>query len=254
MLTLPFSATWLDGLDILLLWFLIYRLVILVRGTRAVQMIIGITVLGGGFYLAQMLGMRALASALGSAIDYIPLAIIVLFQSELREGLASFGRTSFLPFLQGKAAHTAADELADAAWGLARKKLGAILVVEREQGLKNYIETGVPVDAPISSDLTLALFHHESPLHDGACILREGRIVAASCFLPLTQRKGLDRTLGSRHRAAIGMTEETDAMAIVISEETGLISIALHGQLMRGLSRDDVAAKVTECLTRDELT
>lgn len=149
MLTLPFSATWLDGLDILLLWFLIYRLVILVRGTRAVQMIIGITFLGGGFYVAQLLGLRALASALGSAIDYIPLAIIVLFQSELREGLASFGRTSFLPFIQGKASHTAADELADAAWSLARKKLGAILVIEREQGLKNYIETGVPVDAPI---------------------------------------------------------------------------------------------------------
>lgn len=242
-------VSWVDGLDILLLSFLIYQLLTLIRGTRAVQMITGIAVLGLAFYASRGLGLRALASALGSAIEYAPLAVIVLFQAELRDMLTNFGRTSFIDMLSRQKAHTAVDELADSAWALSRKKRGAIIVIERGQGLKNYIQTGVPIDAPLSSDLALALFSKESPLHDGACILRIGRIVAAACFLPLTQKKGLDRALGSRHRAALGMTEETDALALVVSEETGLVSLAVHGQLFRGLSRDDVAAKMRDLLT-----
>lgn len=249
-MALPFETLLrpIDVLDILLLSFVFYQILVLIRGTRAVQMILGITVLGAAFLASRFFGLRAVASALGSAIDYAPLAIIVLFQSELREALANFGRTSFIARLHGKKPHTAVEELADAAWALAGRKLGAILVLEREQGLRNYIETGVPVDAPFSRDLAIAIFNHESPLHDGACILREGRIVAASCFLPLTQKKGLDRTLGSRHRAALGMTEETDALALVVSEETGLISLAVRGQLFRGLTRDDVVTKIRESM------
>jgi len=246
---IPFEARPIDALDIVLLAFLVYQLLLLIRGTRAVQMITGIAVVGLAYYASQGLGLRALASALGSAIDYIPLAVIVLFQSELREALASFGRTGLIETLARKKPPSAIDDLSEAAWALARKKLGAILVLEREQGLKNYIQTGVRVDAPVSSDLLLAIFCHESPLHDGACIVRDGRIVAASCFLPLTQKRGLDRTLGSRHRAALGMTEETDAVAVVVSEETGLISLSAHGQLFRGLSRDDVASKLRESMS-----
>lgn len=243
---------WLDVLDVVLLAFLIYQLILLIRGTRAVQMMTGIAVLAASFYISQQLGLRAVASALGMALDYTPLAIIVLFQAELREALASFGRTSILEMMSRSSPPTALDELADAVWALSRKKWGAILVIEREQGLKNYVQTGVRIDAPVSSDLMLAIFSHESPLHDGACILRGGRVVAASCFLPLTQKKGLDRTLGSRHRAALGMTEETDALALVVSEETGLISMAIHGQLSRGLSRDDVSARLRQILSREE--
>jgi diadenylate cyclase len=244
--SLPLRST--DVLDILLLAFLIYQLLQLVRGTRAVQMITGFAVLGLGFYAARNMGFRAVTSALGATLEYLPLAIVVLFQAELREALTRFGKTSFLGRLSGPRPHNALEEMVDAAWALSGRKQGAILVVEREQGLKNYIETGVPVDAPLSPDLALAIFSHESPLHDGACIMREGRIVAASCFLPLTQQKGLDRTLGSRHRAALGMTEETDALALVVSEETGAISLALHGQLFRGLTRDDLLTRLAESL------
>lgn len=243
---MPFAFRPVDALDVLLLAFLIYQLLLLIRGTRAVQMITGIAVVGIAFYASEGLGLRALSSALGRAIDYIPIAVIVLFQAELREALATFGRTSLFELLARRKAPSAIDELAEVAWALSRKKLGAILVLEREQGLKNYIQTGVRVDAPISSDLLLAIFCHESPLHDGACIVRGRTIVAASCFLPLTQKRGLDRSLGSRHRASLGMTEETDAVAIVVSEETGLISLSVHGQLFRGLSREDVGAKLRE--------
>ncbi|MFN7972196.1 MAG: diadenylate cyclase CdaA [Acidobacteriota bacterium] len=240
---------WLDALDVLFLAFLFYQLLLLIRGTRAVQMITGIVVLGLALALSRWWQLRALSAALAYALDYIPLAIIVLFQAELREALASFGRTSILSRFSGVKPHTAIDELADAAWALSGKKRGAIFVLEREQGLKNFIETGVPIDAPLSTDLALAIFASESPLHDGACILREGRIVAASCFLPLTQQKGLDRTLGSRHRAALGMTEETDALTLVVSEESGLISLGSHGQLFRGLSRQDVVTKIQDAMS-----
>lgn len=246
---LPLSLV--DALDVLLLSFLIYQMLTLIRGTRAVQMIIGITVLIVSAYASRAFGLRALGSALGSAVDYAPLAIIVLFQAELREALATFGRTSFLARMGRARPHGAIEELADAATALAGKKLGAILVIERDQGLKNYVETGMPVDAPLSVELLLAIFNHESPLHDGACILKEGRIVAASCFLPLTQKRGLDRTLGSRHRAALGMTEETDALALVVSEETGIISLAAHGQLFRGLTREDVISKIRESVVAE---
>lgn len=239
---------WLDLVDILFLAFLFYQLLLLIRGTRAVQMITGIVVLMIALSLSRFWQLRALSAALAYALDYVPLAIIVLFQAELREALASFGRTTILSRFSSGKPHTAVEELADAAWALSGKKRGAIFVLEREQGLKNYVETGVPLDAPLSSDLALAIFGPESPLHDGACVLREGRIVAASCFLPLTQQKGLDRTLGSRHRAALGMTEETDALTLVVSEETGLISLSIHGQLFRGLSREDVVTKIQDAM------
>ena len=229
---------WIDLLDILVVSILIYELLKLIRGTRAVQMAAGSLFVLALFYVSQLLPLQTLNWLIRNALVYVAFAAIVIFQSDIRRALAHFGQAPFFRYLTRRATDETIEEVVVAATMLSEKRVGAIIAVEREIGLRNYIESGIPLDATLTYDLLLTIFKPGSPLHDGAVILQEGRVAAAACFLPLTVNPRLSRELGTRHRAAIGLTEENDAIAIVVSEETGTISVALDGQIERGLTAD----------------
>jgi diadenylate cyclase len=236
---------WWDLLDILIVSLVIYEVLKLIRGTRAVQMAIG-----GGVFVALFFGSRwsHLETAnwiIRNAAAYMPFAVIVLFQSDIRRALAHLGRAPFFRYLATSgSAEESIEEIVVAASMLSAQRVGAIVAVEREIGLRNYIEGGIPLDALLSYDLLLSIFQTSSPLHDGAVILQEDRVAAAACFLPLTVNPKLSKELGSRHRAAIGLTEENDAIAVVVSEETGSISVVADGQIERGLTADALRSRL----------
>jgi diadenylate cyclase len=236
---------WWDLLDIALVSVLIYEALKLIRGTRAVQMAVGSILVIGLFYVSQLAPLQTLNWLIRNMLVYVGFAAIVIFQSDIRRALAHFGQAPFFRYFNRQvAADETIEEVVVAATMLAQQKVGAIFAIEREIGLRNYIESGIPLDAALTYDLLVTIFRPGSPLHDGAVILQEGRVAAAACFLPLTVNPKLSRELGTRHRAAIGLTEENDAAAIVVSEETGKISIALDGEIERGLSPDDLRARL----------
>src|SRR5262245_58223521 len=238
---------WWDILDILAVSVLIYEALKLIRGTRAVQMAAGSLLVFALFYISQRLPLQTLNWLIRNALVYVAFAAIVIFQSDIRRALAHFGQAPFFRyFTRQQATDETIEEVVVAATMLSEKKVGAIVALEREIGLRNYIESGIPLDATLTYDLLATIFRPGSPLHDGAVILQEGRIAAAACFLPLTVNPRLSRELGTRHRAAIGLTEESDAAAIVISEETGVISLALDGEIERRLSPDDLRRKLRD--------
>jgi len=223
-----------DLIDILIVAFLIYRLLLLLRGTRGAQMTFGLLVLAAFFALTRAYRLNTLEWLFTNLFAYVVFAIIVLFQNEIRRALAGIGR----PWLEGRRRRTGKEEFEEiilAATTLASKKIGALIVVERDIGLKNYAESGIALDAIPTYDLLVTIFSPNTPLHDGAVIVQQNRIIAAGCFLPLTLDPHLSKELGTRHRAAIGITEETDAVAIIVSEETGIISAATEGRIVRNL-------------------
>ena len=224
---------------------LIYEFLKLIRGTRAVQMAVGSLLVMLLFYVSQLAPLQTLNWLVRNMLFYVAFAAIVLFQSDIRRALAHFGQAPFFRyFYRQEAANETIEEVVVAATLLSGQHVGAIVVVEREIGLRNYIESGIPLDATLTYDLLVTIFQTASPLHDGAVILQEGRVAAAACFLPLTVNPRLSRDLGTRHRAAIGLTEESDAAAIVVSEETGQISIALNGEIERGLTPDQLRERL----------
>jgi diadenylate cyclase len=231
--------------DILAVSVLIYEGLKLIRGTRAVQMAVGSMLVVGLFYLSQLAPLQTLNWLIRNALVYVAFAAIVIFQSDIRRALAHLGQAPFFRYLsRQQASDETIEEVVVAATLLAQQKVGAIVAIEREIGLRNYIESGIPLDATLTYDLLLTIFKPGSPLHDGAVVVQDGRVAAAACFLPLTVNPRLSRELGTRHRAAIGLTEESDAVAVVVSEETGTISIALDGQIDRGLTPDDLRARL----------
>lgn len=242
---------WRDLLDILLVAVVIYYLLLLIRGTRAVQVILGILFLGAIYFLAGLVELVTLQSLLSRFLTLLPLAIIVLFQQEIRRALANFGRNPLWGLNAQKKVHSTIQEVELAASALSAAKTGALIVLQRLEGLRNYIENGVEIDALVSYTLLTNLFSPETPLHDGAAIIQQDRIAAASCFLPISSRSGLAQELGTRHRAALGITEETDAIAVVVSEETGGISLALGGELLRDLDPKALRNKLYQYLIRD---
>ena len=245
---------WWDLLDILVVSILIYEFLKLIRGTRAVQMAVGSLLVVGLFYVSQLAPLQTLNWLIRNALVYVAFAAIVIFQSDIRRALAHFGQAPFFRYFnRQEATDETIEEVVVAATMLAQQKVGAIVAIEREIGLRNYIESGIPLDATLTYDLLVTIFKPGSPLHDGAVILQEGRVAAAACFLPLTVNPRLSRELGTRHRAAIGLTEENDAVAVVVSEETGTISIALDGQIERGLTPDELARPRlrARCMQRD---
>jgi diadenylate cyclase len=230
---------WWDLLDILVVWILIYEVLKLIRGTRAVQMALGGGMLVALFYGSRWGHLETVNWLIRSLLSYIVFAVIVLFQSDIRRALAHLGRAPFFRyFTRPESAEETVEELIVAASMLSSQHIGAIIAIERQIGLRNYIEGGIPLDATLTYDLLLSIFQRESPLHDGAVIVQDDRIAAAACFLPLTVNPKLGKELGSRHRAAIGLTEENDAVAIVVSEETGVISVVAEGQIERALDAD----------------
>jgi diadenylate cyclase len=226
---------WLDVLDILIVAFVIYQLLQLISGTHAVQVALGGAVLVLLFWASQWLDLQAVNWLMRTFLPYAVFGILVIFQPEIRKVLAHLGKTPLLGVFGSLRTEDVLDELVLATTSLASKKIGAILVLEREIGLKSYIETGIALDAQITYDLLINVFTPGTPLHDGAVIVQGNRVAAAACFLPLTVDPALSRTLGSRHRAAIGITEDTDAVAVVVSEETGTISMVVGGRIRRGL-------------------
>jgi len=237
--------TWWDIADIVVMWAVIYEVLKLIRGTRAVQMAVGAGVLVLLFYSTRYSHLQTVNWLVRNMVAYVAFAVIVLFQSDIRRALAHLGRAPFFRYLaKPESAEESVEELIVAATMLAAQRVGAIIAIERQIGLRNYIEGGIPLDAVLTYDLLLSIFQTDSPLHDGAVIIQDDRVAAAACFLPLTVNPKLSKELGSRHRAAIGLTEENDSVAIVVSEETGGISIVADGQIERNLSSDALRARL----------
>ena len=237
--------------DIVVVFLVVYAVLKLVRGTRAAPMAAGIGAFALLYWLAAKQNLATLEFVLRGGLLYIGVAIIVLFQAEIRQALISFGNSFRMPFtrrLTGQFGEGVYDEIVLAATTLASTKTGALMVIERNVGLKNVTEGGVKLDAELSYDLLVSIFNPGSPLHDGAVVVRRHRVAAASCFLPLTLNPRLSRDLGTRHRAAIGVTEDTDAVAVVVSEETGLISFVMAGQIKRGLDATKLRAAIFQAL------
>jgi diadenylate cyclase len=224
------AFTWRDAIDILAVALIAYTLLRLIRGTRAVQMVVGLLIVFLVYRLAVALRLATLREVLKTLIFYLPFGIIVLFAQELRRALAAFGRTPL--WFSSYHAEELISEIVLATTSLSTRRVGALIVLERQEGLKAYIENGVRLDSSVSYDLLVTLFAPGTPLHDGAVIVSGERIAAASCFLPLTLKDSLSKRYGTRHRAAIGITEETDALAIVVSEERGTVSLARQGELL----------------------
>ena len=237
--------------DIVLVFLLVYAVLKLLRGTRAAPMAAGLAAIIFLYWLSIKQELATLEFVLSNGLLYIGIAIIVLFQSEIRQALITFGNRFRMPFSRqhrGQFGEGVYDEVILAATTLASMKTGALIVIERNVGLKNVIDGGVQLDAELSYDLLLSIFNTASPLHDGAVVVRRHRIAAASCFLPLTLNPRLSRDLGTRHRAAIGVTEDTDAVAVVVSEETGLLSFVQRGDIRRGLDATKLREAVLEAL------
>ena len=237
-----------DALEVAIIAYIFYRLLLLIRRTRAMRMAWGLVVLALLGLLANLAGFRTLDFLLSNVYAYIIFAIIVLFQNEIRRLLTSLGRTAYFRSMSRGLKLDPIDEIVTAATELATRREGAIIVFEREMSLRQYIEAGVRLDAEATYALLVSIFNPATPLHDGAAIIQQGRIAVASCFLPLTLNPRLSRDLGSRHRAAIGISEETDAVAVVVSEETGKISIVYDGSITRGLDGLELAARLRELL------
>jgi len=242
----------LDVLEIAILYYVFYRLILLIRHTRAVQLIKGLVLLLAATVTSDALRLTTLHWLLSRAISALFIAIPLLFWPELRRGLEHLGRAKF--FGKGFILQTTNDQtplamaLAQAAGVLSKSSTGALIIIERESALSEYAETGVPIDAIVTPALLTNIFVPNTPLHDGAVIVRQGRLAAAGCYLPLSSNPDIEQELGTRHRAAIGLTEETDAVALVVSEETGSISLAEGGQLARHLDLLTLQARLETAL------
>jgi diadenylate cyclase len=242
---------WWDLLDIAIVSFIFYEFLKLIRGTRAVQMAAGSLLIVGLFYLSRLVPLQTVNWMIRNMLVYVAFAAIVIFQSDIRRALAHFGQAPFFRYFnRQEAANETIEELVVAATMLSSQRTGAIIAIEREIGLRNYIESGIPIDATLTYDLLVTIFQTASPLHDGAVIVQEDRIAAAACFLPLTVNPRVSRDLGTRHRAAIGLTEENDAVAIVVSEERGQIALAMNGRIERAISPDELRERLGTFVTQ----
>jgi diadenylate cyclase len=236
-------------LDILMVALIIYEVLAMIRGTRAAPMLAGLAAVGAAFYLARIGELVTLNWLVSHLLPYVVFALIVVFQSEIRYVLSDVGRR--LTFLRGSAVEgDSYDDIVLAANLFSQHQTGALIVIEREIGLRTYIESGVAMDARLSYDLLATIFRPSAPLHDGAVIIQKDRLAAAACFLPLSMNPVLSTQMGTRHRAAIGITEETDAIAVIVSEETGAISMAIGGGIERDLTVEQLRERLSSELRR----
>jgi diadenylate cyclase len=248
------EPSWLDLIDILIVAFLIYQLLQFIRGTHAVQMALGALVLVLLYWLSQFLHLETVNWLLRTFMPYLVFGIIVVFQAEIRKVLAQLGKTPLPGVFGSPRTEEVIDEVVLAGTTLAAQRTGAIVVIERDMGLRSYIETGIALDAYVTYDLLISIFNPGTPLHDGAVIVQGNRVAAAACFLPLTVNPQLSRELGSRHRAAIGVTEDTDALAVVVSEETGVISLVVGGRIRRDLDAASLKSALLDVLEVEQAT
>jgi diadenylate cyclase len=236
------SVIWRPVLEVLVLWYVFYHLLVFIKGTPAVQVLKGliflIIVFFIALFLAQKLDLSIISWILPKLFAIFLFCFLLIFQPELRRGLAQLGQGPILGLFFRE--ERIIDEISEAVYALAENKIGAIIALEREIGLKPYIESGVILDSKVNRELINTIFIPHTPLHDGGIIIQNGRIIAAGCLFPLTQNPKISKTLGTRHRAAVGLTDETDALVIVISEETGVVSLAKEGKLTRGIDKESL--------------
>ncbi|MGH9319828.1 MAG: diadenylate cyclase CdaA [Vicinamibacteria bacterium] len=240
--------SWLGALDIAIVSYLIYKLLQLIRGSRAFQMVVGTLVVVLFFFASRWMELTTVNWLLENSLAYIGFAVIVLYQHELRKALAQLGQAPLFRFLNPSSSAGTLDEVAFAVLSLSQRRIGAIVVLERDIGLRGYIEGGILLDAVVNYDLLLSIFNPKSPLHDGAVIIQGDRLAAAACFLPISINPQLSKALGTRHRAAIGITEDTDALAIVVSEETGKISLVEDGNIVFGVEAESLRSRLKEAM------
>ncbi len=242
---------WRDLLDIAVVAFLAYEFLKLIRHTRAVQIVVGGGLVIGIYYASELATLRTVNWIVGNMFGYIVFAAIVLFQADIRRGLSRLGRAPFFRYLarRGTTDETI-EEVATAAGMLASRKIGALIAIEREIGLRTYVDSGILLDSRVTYDLLVSVFQTDSPLHDGAVVIQDNRVAAAVCFLPLTVNPQSTQ-LGTRHRAAIGLTEESDAVALVVSEETGMVSLVLDGEIERDLDPDQLTYRLEALMRTD---
>jgi diadenylate cyclase len=240
---------WQDVVDMLIIAFVVYQLGLLIRGTRAVQMIMGLVVLAAVYQGAQYFELYTVNWVLDSIGNVLLIIVVVVFQHDIRRMLTQVGTGPLFSGLPRVAHGQVIEELTRAAVTLASRRIGALIVIAREVGLNEYMEGGTRLDAQVTKELIQSIFIPSSPLHDGALVVQHGRIVAAGCFLPLTTNPNVSKTLGTRHRAAIGLTEETDAVVIVVSEEEGKISLVREGRITRDLDAGILRSTLQQLLT-----
>jgi uncharacterized protein (TIGR00159 family) len=235
---------WQDVLDVFFVAYVIYRIAVLIRGTRTMQMVVGLGIVAAAFVGSQMLGLFTLNWLLNNFLGSLMVILVVIFQADIRRALTGVGARS----LFGARANVAgvAQEIATAATWLSARRIGALIVLEQDIGLQDYVATGRTIDALVSPELVETIFMPGSPLHDGAIIIKGDRVLAGACLLPLSSNPNVSLTLGTRHRAAIGLTEDNDSVVVVISEQDGAISIAHHGELTRGIDSTRVLEALQE--------
>jgi diadenylate cyclase len=235
--------------DILIIATLIYYLLKLLRGTRAVQMLVGIALLILFYWGARWARLEMVEWLLTTLLPYVAIALIILFQPEIRRALSRVGRNFSMMQIASHNPKASYDDIVMAAEFFSQNRIGALMVVERQSGLRTYIESGIPLDAKLSYDLLLSIFRPGSPLHDGAVIIEGSRVAAAGCFLPLSLNPMISKQLGTRHRAAIGITEDSDCVVVLVSEETGSISVAFSGSIDTNLSPMDLSSRLSELVS-----
>jgi diadenylate cyclase len=249
MSALNIIQNWKPIIEIAILWFVIYHIVLFFEGTRAIQVLRGIIILLAAFFLFQQLGFKILGWLLTKLFAISVIAILIIFHPEIREGLARLGqRNLFGTTLREEELDYILKQIGRAAENLCRNKIGALIAIENNDPLTNYIESGVPIDAKVSSDLIQTIFTPNSLLHDGGLIIKNGRITAAGCLFPLTKNQELSRIYGTRHRAALGLSEEIDALIIIVSEERQDMSLVYRGKLYKDLSREEMFSKIKETI------
>ncbi len=227
-------------LEVVILWYVLYMLLIFIKGTRAFQVLRGVIIIILVFFITQKLGLTVINWILTKLFAISVIAFVIIFQPELRRGLARIGQNPILgTFIKEE---RIIEDIVRALMALSKRKVGALIAIEREIGLKPYIESGVNLDANVTTETIISIFTPRTPLHDGGVVIEGGRIAAAGCLFPLTQNITLSKSLGTRHRAAIGLSEETDAVILVVSEETGMISAAMDGRLTKELDRESITS------------
>jgi diadenylate cyclase len=237
------------ALDISIIAVLIYYVLKLLRGTRVVQMVVGVALLVLFYRVAQWARLEMVEWLLTTLLPYVAIALIVLFQPEIRRALSRVGRNLTLLKFTAHSPKSACDDIIMAVGYFSQNRIGALLVIERHAGLRTYIESGIPLDAKLSYDLLLSVFRPGSPMHDGAVIIQGSRVAAAACFLPLSLNPLISKKLGTRHRAAIGITEESDAVVVLVSEETGAISLAAAGAIETNLTPEELGDRLGEMVS-----
>lgn len=240
---------WRDALDVALVAFIFYRLLLIIKGTKAAKMLLGLVVLLGASMASRFVPLYTLDWLLQSFWVYIVIAMIIIFQPEIRRTLARMGETSFLQAFTSAEELRSLEEIVKAAVTMAGRKIGALMVIQRDTDLRDFVELGTSLDARVSRELLMSIFHPSSPIHDGAVVIIGNRVAAAGCFLPITLSPDVSKALGTRHRAALGLTEETDAVVVIVSEETGLISLSMSGNIETHVDMGTLRDRLTDIFT-----